>query len=126
MSVEININKAKWVTALKQSAEKASYALAEQIITDSEKFIPYSGGSIQSAGNLRESSRIEKGQDGLYVVWDSVYASYQWFGMRRDGSYQVHHYTTPGTGKQWAEKARAAYGKNWETIAQKGFNEGLQ
>lgn len=127
MSVEININKSKWVNALRQATERATYALAEQVIADSEKFTPYSGGSIQSASNLRESNRIEKGSSGeLYVVWDTVYAPYQWFGMRRDGSHQVHHYTTPGTGTQWAEKARAAYGKNWQKIAQGGFNEGLK
>ena len=128
MSVEIIINKSKWVGALKAATAKASYALANQIMTDSERFTPYSGGSIQSAGNLREA-RIDppggKSTD-VYVVWDAVYAAYQWFGMRRDGSHQVHNYTTPGTGKQWVETARKSYGDNWMVIAQKEFNEGLK
>lgn len=126
MSVEINFNKSKWISTLKAASQKATYALAAQVKADSTKFVPLSGGSTQSEGQLR-AARIDPGESGeMYVVWDEVYAQYQWFGMRRDGSHQVHHYTTPGTGTQWAEKARAAYGKNWQKIAQGGFNEGLK
>ena len=62
----------------------------------------------------------------FYIVYDSVYALYQWFGVRADGSHPVHHYTTPGTGKQWCEKAKAAYGARWQEIAQKRFTEELK
>lgn len=127
MSVEIKTDRAKWAKLVNQASETAAYALAEQMLADSEKYVPYSNGSIQSAGHLRESGRVERGESGVfYLVWDAVYALYQWFGMRRDGSHQVHHYTTPGTGKQWVEKARASHERQWKAIAQKGFTEGLK
>ena len=126
MSVEIQTDRAKWADAVNSAANVAMYALAEQMLADSEQYVPYSAGSIQSAGNLRESGKVEQGSSGeFWLVWDSVYALYQWFGMRRDGSHKVHHYTTPGTGKQWVELARASNGQKWQSIAQKAFTEGM-
>ena len=43
-----------------------------------------------------------------------VYAGYQYFGIRADGTHKVRNYTTPGTGKLWVEVAQAVNGKNWE------------
>lgn len=39
------------------------------------------------------------------IIWKSPYASYQERGMRADGSHVVKHYTTPGTGKDFAKNA---------------------
>lgn len=126
MSVEIQTDRAKWDDAVNSAADVALYALAEQMLADSERYVPYSAGSIQSAGHLRESGKVERGNSGeFWIVWDAVYALYQWFGMRRDGSHQVHHYTTPGTGSQWVEKARASNETRWKSIAQKAFDKGL-
>ena len=109
-----------------KASDLAMYALAEQMLADSEKFVPYSAGSSQSAGNLRESGKVVKGEDGVfYLVWDAVYALYQWYGVRADGSHKVQRYTTPGTGKQWVEAARAQYADRWQQIAQREFNGGL-
>ena len=125
MSVEIKTDKGAWTSAVNKAAETAAYALAEQMLTDSEHFVPFSNGSSQSAGHLRESGKVEKGESGsFYLVWDAVYALYQWFGVRQDGTHRVTHYTTPGTGKQWVETAKSQYGDRWEKIAQKSFSEG--
>ena len=95
MSVIVKTNKQKWVNAVNNASGVAAYALAEQMLADSEKFVPYSGGSSQSAGGLRESGHVVKGESGeMYLVYDSVYALYQWFGVRADGSHKVHNYTT--------------------------------
>lgn len=127
MAVIVNTDRQKLKSVMGKASELARYALAEQMLADSEKFVPYSGGSSQSAGNLRESGKIVQGENGvLYLVWDTVYALYQWFGVRADGTHRVRHYTTPGTGKQWVETARAQYGARWNDIAQKEFNKGLQ
>ncbi len=126
MAVIVKTDKQKWHSAIKKSSELAVYALAEQMLADSERFVPYSGGSSQSAGQLRESGRVEKGESGeMYLVWDTVYALYQWFGVRKDGTHAVHHYTTPGTGKLWVETAKHKYKDRWDQIAQKSFTEGL-
>lgn len=127
MAVIVKTDKAKWIGAINHARDVAAYALAEQMLADSEQYVPYSGGSSQSAGNLRESGRVEKGESGrFYLVWDTVYALYQWFGVRADGSHRVRKYTTPGTGTQWVDKAKAAKQDNWQKIAQKKFTEALK
>lgn len=126
MAVIVKTDRQKLGAAMAKASKLAKYALAEQIIADSEKFVPYSGGSIQSAGGLRESAKVVEGDsDAIYVVYDSVYALYQWYGVRADGSHKVSHYTTAGTGKQWIETAKGQYGDRWSKLIQKEFNRGL-
>ena len=127
MAVIVKTDRQKLQRVMGKASDLAMYAVAEQMLADSEKFVPYSGGSIQSAGGLRESGKVVKGDDGcFYLVYDSVYALYQWFGVRADGTHRVRHYTTAGTGKQWIETARAQYGKRWQEMIQKEFSRGLQ
>ena len=127
MAVIVKTDRQKMQQVMDKATDLAKYVLAEQMLADSEKFVPYSAGSSQSAGNLRESGKIVKGEGGaLYLVWDTVYALYQWFGVRADGTHRVRHYTTAGTGRQWVETARAQYADRWHDIAQKNFNKGLQ
>lgn len=127
MAVIVKTDKAKWIGAINAASDLASYALAEQMLADSEKYVPYSAGSSQSAGGLRESGKAERGESGrMYLVWDTVYALFQWFGVRADGTHRVRHYTTAGTGTQWVEKARAAHEAEWREIAQKKFTEALR
>lgn len=126
MAVIVKTDRQKMRRMIGQASQQAAYALAEQMLADSERFVPYSAGSSQSAGNLRESGKVVRGENGVfYLVWDTVYALYQWYGVRADGSHKVQRYTTPGTGKQWVEAARAQYGDRWQKIAQKEFNGGL-
>ena len=127
MAVIVKTDKAKWIGAINAASDLASYALAEQMLADSEKYVPYSAGSSQSAGGLRESGRVERGESGrMFLIWDTVYALFQWFGVRADGTHRVRHYTTAGTGTQWVEKARAAHEAEWREIAQKKFTEALR
>lgn len=128
MSVIVKTNRAKWAEAVGKASEVATYALAEQMLQDSEKFVPYSGGSSQSAGGLRESGKVVKGEDTgtMYLVWDTVYALYQWFGIRKDGTHPVKNYTTPGTGKLWVEEAKKHYKDRWTDIVNKKFSEALK
>jgi len=128
MAVIVKTNKQKWINAINNANDKAMYALAEQMLADSEKYVPYSGGSSQSARGLRESGKVVKGEDKgiFYLVWDTVYALYQWFGVRADGTHCVHNYTTPGTGKLWVDAARAKNGDKWREIAQKNFTGALK
>ena len=39
------------------------------------------------------------------IIWQVPYASYQERGSRADGTHVVRHYTTPGTGKDFAKNA---------------------
>jgi hypothetical protein len=127
MSVIVKTNKQKWVNEINKASGVAAYALAEQMLADSEKFVPFSAGSSQSAGGLRESGHVVKGEGGtMYLVYDTVYALYQWFGIRADGTHKVKNYTTAGTGRQWVDKAKEQYGDRWRDIAQKDFTGALK
>ena len=127
MSVIVKTDRQKWLGAIHNASDVAAYALAEQMLADSEKFIPLSGGSSQSNGGLRESGKVVQGENGaFYLVWDTVYALYQWFGVRADGTHVVKNYTTAGTGKQWVETAKGQYGDRWRDIAQKQFSGALK
>lgn len=117
MSVEIKTDKAAWAAAIKAGAEAASAALAEQMMSDSLDKIPDDG-----EHTLRDIGRIEEtGTGSRDLVWSNVYAGYQWYGMRVDGTHVVEHYTTPGTGKMWVETARAENQESWNKVAQNAF-----
>lgn len=122
MNVEIKTNRAAWKSAIDMAADKAAAALAEQVMNDSLDKIPDDG-----EHTLRDIGRIEKTQTGQReLVWDNVYAGYQWYGMRADGTHVVENYTTPGTGKMWIEQARAENSDKWQKVAQNAFTEGLK
>lgn len=68
-----------------------------------DKFIPFRPGS--SGGHLRTIIYM----DSHSITYMSPYASYQYYGMRKDGSRQVKNYTTPGTGPYWDQRMLNTY-----------------
>ena len=121
MGFEIKTDRAKWKAVLEAGAEAASAALAEQMLSDSRDKIPDDG-----EHTLRDIGRIEKVDTGERdLVWSNVYAAYQWYGMRVDGTHVVEHYTTSGTGKAWVDTARAENKETWDKVAQNAFAEGI-
>lgn len=127
MAVEIKTNRAAWKAALEAGAEAASSALAEQMMSDSIDKIPRSAGDERvEGGALSDIGWIEKLDTGERdLVWSNVYAAYQWYGMRVDGTHVVEHYTTPGTGKAWVDTARAENKEKWDKVAQNAFEKGI-
>lgn len=121
MSFEIKTNRAAWKAALEKAADEAAAALAEQMMSDSRDRIPDDG-----EHTLRDIGRIEKLDTGERdLVWSNVYAAYQWYGMRVDGTHVVENYTTPGTGKAWVDTARAENKDKWDKVAQNAFAKGM-
>lgn len=122
MSFEIKTNRAAWKAAVEAGAEAGSIALAEQMMGDSRDFIPDDG-----EHTLRDIGRIEKtGNGDRDLVWSNVYAGYQWYGQRIDGSHVVKNYTTPGTGSHWVDRAGEQNKDKWDTVAQNAFTKGLK
>lgn len=122
MSITIKTDRAKWKAATQKASDYAAAALAEQMMADSLDKIPDDG-----EHTLRDIGRIEKTEDGSRdLVWSNVYAGYQWYGMRVDGTHIVRHYTTPGTGKMWVETARGENKRKWDQVVQNAFSEGLK
>lgn len=122
MSVSINTNRSKWQKVVESAADFSAAALAEQMMNDSQPLIPDDG-----EHNLKDIGRIEKTGDGeRTLVWDNVYAGYQWYGARADGTHVVKNYTTGGTGKAWVDEAKSRNKGSWDKVAQNGFTEGMK
>lgn len=121
MPVEVKTNRSAWKRAVEGGSEKAVEALANQMMNDCRRFIPNDG-----EHTLKDIGRIENGNPGeRFLVWNNVYAAYQWYGVRADGSHVVKKYTTPGTGKQWVEKAKNRFYQTWKKVVQNAFNGGF-
>lgn len=58
-------------------------------------------------GYLRDNCRVIPTPEKMetQIIWSEPYAQYQERGMRYDGTHVVKHYTTPGTGKEFAKNA---------------------
>lgn len=123
--VSVTINRAHLEARMDKATKKAGYALAAQVLADSNRLAPSSGGSVQSSGSLRGSGKVEPQPDGSFAVtWEGVYIPYQWYGCWPDGTHVIQNHTTPDTHTQWAEVAHQRHGKEWEKIAQKEHVEG--
>ena len=104
------------------AADAAVAAVAEQMMADSLPYIPDDGEHA-----LRDAGRIEKPVSGeRALTWSNVYAAYQWFGVRADGTHVVRRYTTPGTGTAWVDRAGAANQDTWNQVAQNAFTGALE
>ena len=63
-----------------------------------DKYIP------KDDSNLRNNKDISTNS----ITYESVYAEYQYKGIREDGTHQVVNYTTPGTGSYWDRRMVSA------------------
>lgn len=118
MSVEVEMDKSALMAQINRDCRKAELVLADQVKADSKKFVP------KQEGTLREDVFISQDTEGTVITYEQIYAAYQWYGIRADGTHPVHHYTTPGTGTQWCEKAKEQYINDWLKVAQNALNGG--
>lgn len=112
MAGRFELNHAQIKSRFKAKSANAAKAVAEAILHDSTPYVP------KQQGTLRDVGRVEVEPDGAAVVWDTVYAAYQWYGCWPDGTHVVKHHTTPGTVTQWVNKAMRKYKDDWDQIAQ--------
>lgn len=77
----------------------ARQALANQILADSNRFVPMKDGDLRTATSIAI--------DGSEITYHMKYAHYQYAN-------QFKNYTTPGTGPHWDEKAKGMFMKDWK------------
>lgn len=65
-----------------------------------DKYVPMDKGLLRTIVHLDRNS----------ITYMSPYASYQYYGMREDGSHVISHWTTPGTGPYWDQRMISADG----------------
>lgn len=63
-----------------------------------DKYVP------KDEGNLRTNVDVATNT----ITYESPYASYQYYGVRADGTHVVRNYTTPGTGTYWDKRMWSA------------------
>lgn len=87
-----------------QAFRRGRIAMASQMAADMNRFVPLKNSYLRKSGIPVA--------DGSLIIWNSVYAHRQFTAP------PGWHYTTPGTGPHWDQKAKQAYGKQWtETFA---------
>lgn len=84
-------------------------ALANQVLMDTDKYIPMKGGALRASGQIAI--------DGSAVSWNTVYARAQFY--ETNGIVVFKKYTTPGTGKLWYDKSAEANVDKWKRVAAK-------
>lgn len=111
MSITVSYDITKLERSVTYGAMKeAQFKVAEQVVMDSERYVPQRGGALVGTGMAYSG----------YVVWNTVYARAHYFGT--NGIVTFRKYSVPGTGTKWVEKAAASNMKNWEEVALKGLN----
>ena len=63
-----------------------------------DKYVPKDNGLLREIVTLTSNS----------ITYEQEYASYQYYGERKDGSHKVTNYTTPGTGPYWDKRMVSA------------------
>lgn len=89
----------------------AHIKLAQMAKNRMDKYVPLRNGP------LRDTARVYTSD--CSIRYEQMYAGYQYYGQRKDGSHQVKNYHTPGTGKYWNKKMMSAEGKELERDLEK-------
>lgn len=63
-----------------------------------DKYVPKDDGNLRTIVDIQPDS----------ITYESPYARYQYYGVRKDGTHKVQNYTTPGTGTYWDKRMVSA------------------
>lgn len=93
----------------KQIAGPVQLALNEQVLKDSNVYVPFDVGTLESSGVL--------GADGKSVEWNMPYAKAQYYGLPNKST-DKH----PEAQCRWFERAKAEHTKDWEELVNDRLN----
>ena len=79
-----------------------------------DKYVPMDEGNLRTNVDIQSST----------ITYESPYARYQYYGVREDGTHQVQHYTTPGTGPYWDKRMVSAEMQDVVKEVQRYVNRG--
>lgn len=114
-TVVIKDTSGEWLRGKQLLVDKALDTMSKSILAAARLRAPMS----ENGGDLRDTGRIEKNKNSVSVIYGGngvAYGDYQERGHRRNGSYQVRHYTTPNTGAHFLKDAgerNAKKGISW-------------
>ena len=99
---------------LKDACMQGLFAAQEQMLTDANYYVRV------DQGTMRDSSYVDKEDDGIVLVWNTRYAR------------RVYYTGTPSkdvnrnASLMWADKAKIAHWKDWKKIIEKAVNATLE
>lgn len=108
MKVELDINKT--ATRIAKRIKKSQFLLDQQVLKDSNFYVPEDTGNLQDSGVL--------GTSGGEVKWDSIYAKKQYYEDNKKSKDR-----NPNASMKWFEVAKGKQLKIWEKIANDKYNE---
>lgn len=106
-NTRVNIDDSKLKRKQKMSREEAQFALDQQVLKDSNFFIPKQEAYLEKSGILH--SRLGNG----HIEWKTPYARRLYYNPQYDFSHDVN----PNAQGLWFEAAKALYGKEWAETA---------
>ena len=115
LDIKINFPVKQAEKNIDHALNKAQFALDEQVLKDSNFFIPKDEGTLEESGVLH--SRIGEGMVG----WNTPYAR----RLYHNPQYNFSKDKNPNASGLWFEMAKARFKTAWEKIAQSTFDENL-
>ena len=88
-----------------RNIQRGRYALANQMMSDMEEFVPRQEGDLRTA--------VSMSLDASEIHYHMQYAQKQF-------TTQFSNYTVPGTGPRWDLKAKSIYMSTWVRVFAKG------
>jgi hypothetical protein len=105
--VKINIDESKLKHKQESAREMAQYALDNQVLKDSNFFIPKREHYLEASGEMH--SRLGDG----HIEWKTPYARRLYYNPQ----YNFSHDVNPNAQGLWFEAAKRMFGKTWSKIS---------
>ena len=115
LKIKVNIPEGAISKKVDKALSKAQAALDEQVLKDSNYFIPYDTGEL-----MRSSLRSSRIGEGL-IVWNTPYARRLYYNPQ----YNFSKDQNPNAQGLWFEAAKAIHYPEWVKLAQKVVDENL-
>ncbi|PGH85771.1 minor capsid protein [Bacillus thuringiensis] len=115
ITIRVDVNTQGLEEKLHRAAEKAQFALDEQVLKDSNFYIPKDEGELE-----RSSIRFSRPGTG-YVEWHTPYARRLYYNPQ----YNFSTDKNPNAQGLWFEAAKARHLMDWKQIVKKTMEENI-
>ena len=104
----VTLDKARIAARITVQKNMARMILAQQVLKDSNYFIPKDQGTLEASGVITASA--------TEVIWNTPYAKAQYHGLPNKSKD-----SNPNASMKWFERAKSLWLKRWVLIARQVF-----
>jgi Minor capsid protein len=116
LNIKVNFDANAVANKIDNAIDKAQHALDQQVLKDSNYFIPFDTGEL-----MRSSLRASQIGQGL-LVWDTPYARRLYYNPQ----YNFRKDKNPNARGLWFEEAKALHLPEWVKITQQTFDDNFK